>query len=736
LPQAEPLIHRIPATLALFTCLLSGSVAAQSQDFKEAVAAGGIPISCPGPAIGTVVPPAPDRSKASIFIHAMELDAGKNTEGEARGNVELFRADQHIATERILFDPVNETVTMPGRVDYEDQQVWLKGQQAHYNFAEESGTFSLIDYGLSGASGNGSADTVELVGGHTSVLHSLDYTTCIGDKPDWQLFARELELQHEEGMGVARGAKLEFKGIPILYTPWFTFPIDDRRKSGFLYPSLSQASDSGFEFSIPWYWNIAPNQDATLKPRYFTKRGFMLSGEYRFLTRKTTGTLDFDYMPDDRKTGEDRWYGQFRHYARPWTRWRTALVVERVSDNNYFEDFGTSLRQTARQFLRSYGTLTGVGRYWNFEFLADDFQVIDESVLPSNEPYRRVPRIAFWLDRPLSRNGLTVGLDSELVHFNRDFGVVGTRLDLFPRIYLDRYMNWGFVRPSLGYRYTSYDLDRQGVAGDESPDRGTAIASLDAGLFFERTTASGALQTLEPRLFYLYVPYENQDDLPNFDTAEFTFGFSQLFNTNRFAGSDRQGDANQVSLAISTNHYAAASGRPIWTLNLGQIFYFNPQRVQLGDIPATDDDYSPFLGEFIWHVSNRFSTLTGAQWDWERNRLDVGTVGLRYRGRQGQRAEFEYRFRRERVDQFDFRVFWPINERWKVISRVNYSFADDDLLEVQGGFEYESCCWALRTVVRRYLRDRDGNYRNGFHIELNLKGLASMGTGGGDLFRN
>ena len=209
-----------------------------------------------------------------------------------------------------------------------------------------------------------------------------------------------------------------------------------------------------------------------------------------------------------------------------------------------------------------------------------------------------------------------------------------------------------------------------------------------------------------------------------------------MFNTNRFAGADRQGDANQLSLAISTNHYAASSGQAVWTLNLGQIFYFDPQRVQLGNTPASDDDYSPFLGEFIWHISSRFSTLAGAQWDWERSRLDVGTVGLRYRGQQGQRAEFEYRFRRDRVDQFDFRVFWPINENWKVISRVNYSFADDDLLEVQGGFEYESCCWALRTVVRRYLRDRDGNYRNGFHIELSLKGLASLGTGGGELFRN
>ena len=722
--------------LAALAALSCDGLQAQAQTFREAVEAGGIPISCPDPAIGPVVPPAPDRSREPVIIYAQELDAGKFTQGEARGNVELIRGDQHVSTQRIFWDPVEETVTVPGRVHYEDQQLWVSGQEGTYSFLEESGRFSMIDYGLTGSSANGSAESAELIGGHTSMLYGPDYTTCPGEKPDWQLQANELELLHEEGMGKARGAKLRFKGVPILYAPWFTFPIDDRRKSGFLYPSVGQASDSGFEIGIPWYWNIAPNHDATLEPRYFTKRGFMLSGQYRFLTRRSYGTLDFDYLHSDKKTNERRWYYKFRHDATPWARWRTALVVERVSDNKYFEDFGTSLRQTSLQFLRSYGRLTGVGRYWNFELMADDFQVIDESVLPGNEPYQRVPRVAYWLDRPVGVKGLFVSLDSEAVYFNRDVGLVGARVDLYPNIYWDRYSDWGFFRPSVGYRYTAYDLDLNGMPGDDSPDRGTGIISLDTGLFFERTTASGDLQTLEPRLFYLYVPYEQQDGLPVFYTGEFTFSFSQLFSTNRFSGPDRQGDANQVSAAVSSNHYDSATGQAVWTLNLGQIFYLDPQRVQLGDSPSVNDDVSPFLGEFIWHFSRRFSTITGLQWDWERSRLDVGTLGLRYRGNQGERAEFEYRYRRERVDQFDFRIFWPISENWKVLSRVNYSFADDDMLEIQGGFEYESCCWALRAVVRRYLRDRDGNYRNGFHIQLNLKGLASIGTGRRDLFRD
>ncbi len=639
-----------------------------------------------------------------------------------------------MATEQILFDPVNETVTLPGRVDYEDQQVWLSGDEGHYSFSEESGKFSLIDYGLTGSSANGSAEYISLIGGNTSRLHKLDYTSCPGPNPDWQLYARDLELKHEEGWGVARGAKLIFKGVPILYAPYFTFPIDDRRKSGFLYPGFGQTNDSGLEISVPWYWNIAPNQDATLEPRYFSKRGYMLSGQYRLLTRRTNALLDFDYMPDDRIRDESRYRYFLEHNAYPLRRWNSQIILNRVSDDRYYQDFGTNLAETSLQFLRSSGTLHGVGRYWDFELMVDDFQVIDETITPDNQPYRRLPRLIYRLDRPLGRTGLFLGLDSELVNFERDLGVTGTRLDLYPNIYWNRYSSLGFIKPSLGVRYTTYDLDYHGAPGAESPDRSTLIASLDTGLIFDRTTADGGLQTLEPRLFYLYVPYEDQQDLPNFDTAEFTFGYSQLFNTNRFAGSDRQADANQLSLAVTTNKFDGQTGQALWSLSLGQIFYFDEQRVQLGEIPPQDPNLSPFLGQFSWHLWSNFSVITGAQYNWDRNEIDVGSIGFNYRGSRGERIRFDYRYRRDRVDQFDFRIFWPINERWRVLSRVNYSFADNDMLEFQGGLEYESCCWALRTVFRRYLKDRDGDYRDGIYFELNLKGLASVGTQNQQLF--
>ena len=691
-------------------------------------------LSCPQPALGAVLPPAPDRTGAPIVIYARSLDASKDREGEARDHVELFRADQHLETEHILYDPRTEIVTVPGRVSYEDQRVWIKGQDARYNFQAEEGQFSVIDYGLTGSSANGTADHIDLLAGGTSRLYGLVYTTCPEQKPDWYLSARELELRHEEGMGVARGAKLVFKGVPILYAPWFTFPIDDRRKTGFLYPGFSNTNDNGFEFSQPWYWNIAPNQDATLEPRYFTSRGFMLSGEHRFLTRRSHGILEFDYMPEDDETKEARYRYRFEHRATPWAYWNTGLVIDRVGDDEYYQDFGSSLYQTSLQYLHSSATLSGVGRYWNLDMLADDFQVIDDSVGAANEPYRRLPRIAFLMDRPFGTSGLALDIDSEVVYFDREVGVTGARYDLLPSLYWQRYRHWGFIKPSVGYRLTGYQLDYADETLDESPTRGTSILSLDTGLYFDRRNGDGSTQTLEPRLFYLYVPYEDQSDLPRFDTAEFTFGFSQLFNTNRFAGADRQGDAQQVSMGVSTRNYDSASGDARWALNVGQIFYLESLRVQLDGQEERNEDYSPMIAEFNWYPFSRFSANTGVQWDWEQDQIDVGSFGVAYAGKTGQRASFDYRFRRDRVDQFDLRLYWPISESWRALSRVNYSFEENDMLEIQGGFEYESCCWAIRTVLRRYLKNRDGDYRDGIFIELNLKGLASLGTRGQELF--
>ncbi len=709
------LLHRPMAVLAACASIIYVDLVA-AQD-----------LACPKPALMASLPAQPDRTNAPISIKSDAFEATRNGPAKASGNVLLERADQRLETDVLDYAADTQTITMPGPLQYEDARIAIDAKQGKYGFSNESGLFSEISYQFVGATANGRAAEVRSESGTHTYLRDPEFTTCPGERPAWLLSADEVEFRYEEGVGIARHAKLEFMDVPILYLPWFSFPIDDRRKTGFLYPEGSIANDNGLEIGAPWYWNIAPNQDATITPRYFTNRGAMLTGEYRLMTPRTIGSLGLDYLFEDKKTRERRYQYQVNHVARISTQWRSKLQVHRVSDDQYFQDFGISLAQTARQFLRSSATIEGAGRYWTFSLIADDFQVIDESVTARQEPYRRLPRILFETERPLGKTGLDVSLQGEAVYFDRPIGVTGARLDVYPRIAWNLEKYWGFLRTGAGYRYTGYSLDLDGLPGDETPDRGTAVISADGGLFFERRNDNGRLQTLEPRVFYLYVPYEDQNDLPDFDTSEFTFGYSQLFHTNRFTSADRQSNANQLTLALATRSLNPTTGLERWSLGFGQIFYFDPLRVSLDNTVPDQADTSPFIGEFSWSPFSRFTGRITTQWNWGDRQMDVWALGLDYRSTHIGRFGFEYRFRRDRLDQFDLRYLWPINERWTVLSRLKYSLEDRELLEAQAGLEYESCCWGLRLIARRYLRNREGDARDAVYIELRLKGLGDFG---------
>lgn len=692
-------------------------------------------LACPGPSLAPKMENVPDRSLAPITVYTREFDAGKVGLAEARKQVELRRADQLLTTELLQYDPESEVITIPGKLFYEDSIMHISGTRAHYSFLDESGQFEDVDYGLVGSSAKGSATQVRIESGNHSVLMGPQFTTCPGNTPEWLLSARQLDLDFEKGMGTVKGAKLKFFNIPFLYLPYMTFPIDDRRKSGFLYPYISTANDNGFEFSIPYYWNIAPNQDATVTPRYFTERGAMLTGEYRFITPRTGGTLNFDYMRNDTKTQSSRYHVTVNHNAFLSPRWRSELLLDRVSDDQYFQDFSTSLAAASRQYVRSRAGVHGGGKYWAVSMIADVFQVVDEAVIPTNEPYKRLPRIAFDVDRPLGSRGLRLQMDAELVYFDRDIGATGSRFDIFPRLEWNLETNWGYMRPSAGYRYTSYNLDWHGEPGDTSPDRGTGIVSFDSGIFFERESGKGKIQTLEPRLFYLYVPYRDQQGFPDFDSAPFTFGFSQLFHHNHYTGGDLQSNANQLTLAVTTRRFDQARGRELWSMSFGQILYFEPLQVfPTGFETVIDDNSSPFIAEFIYYPTRHLSSRVNAQWNWQTKQIDVAILGTHYTSSKGVRLGAEYRYRRDNIDQFDIRYFHPLNERWKILGRVNYSLMDSDLLAAEAGFEYDSCCWALRVTGRRFLRNRDGDHRDAIYLQLVLKGLGNVGRRSAPLF--
>ena len=645
------------------------------------------------------------------------------------GDVQLMQLDQLLETEELLYDPDSRLVDIPVWLRYTDALIQFEAARAIYDIADATGQFDEVIYRLVGHDGSGSADRVAMVEAGQARLENFRFTTCMPDQPDWQLKASRVDLHLDDGTGTARHARLEFKGMPVLYSPWMSFPLTDERKSGFLYPRVGFSGADGLDLSVPWYWNIAPGQDATLTGRWIEKRGFMLDTEYRFLGHRQRGQIDLEVLPDDSRAGRTRYYGQFDYRARLAPRWSARADFRRASDDDYFIDLGNDLVDSSVQFLRSFAMISGRGSDWSLDVLADSFQVLDDNVVAGREPYRRLPRASFRMARPLA-GAFEWEIDGELVHFDRDVGVTGVRMDAHPRLSYNLIAPGWFVRPELGLRTTHYQL-----SGGESASRSMPIASAGAGLVFERDAGAGRVQTLEPRFYYLYVPYREQGELPDFDTRDLTFGFSQLFHHNRFSGADRQGDANQVTVALTSRLLGSADGRSVFEGSVGQIFYFSDRRVQMPDRELDDRGQSATVAEAIWQPARAIALSAGLQWDMQTSETEVARFGLSYRGEDARQAALGYRMRRDQIDQFDVRFRYPINERLNVISRVIYSIEDNDSLELLGGIEYESCCWAFRVTGRDFVNDRDGDRRTSVFVELELRGLASLGRPPYDLFR-
>ena len=659
-----------------------------------------------------------------VLIDAEFFSAERGQPVIARDQVRVRQGDRRLETEELVFDRETGRLDLPVLLKYRDAFIAIRAESAWVDSQSSRGRFESVGYQIAGSDGAGQAGVIDLLSPTRAELEGFDFTTCDPADPDWQLKAHQVRLNLDKGQGVARHARLEFRGVPILYSPWLSFPLGEERQSGFLYPQFGFSSDDGFDLRVPWYWNIAPNQDATFTPRWIQDRGAMLGSEYRFLTRSQRGQVDLEVLPSDRRADRNRYYGQFDYRATLRPGWWSTVNLKRASDDEYFVDLGGDLADSAVQFLRSSARVRGTGQRWSLDFLADTFQVLDEAVSPAAEPYRRLPRIRGRYGQPLPAN-FDLDLDAELVYFDRDAGVTGGRMDFYPRLRWSYLRPGGFVRPELGLRTTAYELDG---GANRSISRTTPIVSVDSGLVFERRVAEGQrIQTLEPRLFYLYVPTKDQSEIPRFDTAPLTFGFSQLFHHNRFSGPDRQADANQLTLALTSRLIETADGQSPLDFSVGQIIYFSDLEVQLPGRPVDTRSRSATVAEVNWQPRSRLRLNAGLQWDSVENETEVIQFGLNYRGRQARQVALGYRFRRDRLDQVDLRARYPVRENLNLIGRLNYSFEESQTLEALGGVEYESCCWAVRVTAREWVRDRDAETRRAVFLELHLKGLGSLG---------
>ena len=549
----------------------------------------------------------PDPEADRTIIEADVIEAVSDLEVSARGNAEIRRGDMTIFGETLRYNSELGWVEGEGGVRLQRGADRFFGPRLYYNTLDDAGVFEAPNYLLQrDRTARGSAERLEFLGPGRYRLSNATYTTCEPGQEDWRLEAREIELDFDEEVGEAAHPRLRFFDTTIVASPWATFPLGDRRKSGLLTPYYAQTSARGLEFGLPYYWNIAPEADATFTPVYMAKRGVQLKNEFRYLERAYAGELKFEYLPDDREFGDSRegvsW--QHSHSMRP--NITAQLDYNRVSDDFYFVDLATRVKQLSVGNLPQEATVTHGGAFgrapYSLQARVQAFQTLQDPLAPIVPPYHRVPQLNFSTGYNDLAGALDAALPAEYVRFTHVTLVEGTRSSLSPTLAAPFLAPGWFVTPKVGLRYAAYNLERVQPGQPQAPELSVPWGSIDSGLVFERDSGlfgAGSTQTLEPRLFYVYVPYRNQDSIPIFDTALADYNYAQLFTENRFVGGDRFGDANQATLAF-TSRFLQADGQEVLRATVGQRYYFAAERVGLTPTSplrsSTDSDILASIG--------------------------------------------------------------------------------------------------------------------------------------------
>lgn len=647
------------------------------------------------------------------------------------GQAEAERADQRIRADRLIYFKPEAVVDVEGQVRYDEPDMTLTASHGKIWLDEDRGEFYDTRFRFYERHARGRAEAAWLLEPGLTRYRDVTYTTCPDISNVWMLHSRNVTLNHEEGIGTARNAHLRIKDVPVLYTPYISFPIDDRRITGFLVPSFGSSDNSGFELRVPYYFNLAPNYDATLTPRYLQDRGTMINTELRYLTESQKGLLNVEYLHQDEITEQNRSRITLRNSSRFGNHLAVNVDYDRVSDKDYLNDLGdtlslASITHLQRSIRADYSTT-----WWTAGLSVDDYQTVDATIAPADRPYERLPRLTFSGIAPVNPFGLFMGLESELVRFDQDARVTGNRFDLFPSISLPVQRAAFESTPKIGLRYTAYGLDQQSAGQPENPARTTPLFSLDNTLFLERELRLGArryLQTLEPRIYYLYVKGQNQDDLPLFDTSEPTFSYQELFEENRFDGADRMADANQVALAATTRFMNPETGEEKFRASAGQLFYFQNRNVTLDNTQAQDENESDIAGEMDVSFSRAWNGKADIVWKPGDKQTERANARIQYNPGYRKIANLSYRYRNSSQDQIDASILWPLSPAWHVLGRWYYDIDNSQKLETMAGIEYDSCCWGVRLVAREYL-DNDGTETNrAVMFQFVLKGLGHIGS--------
>lgn len=709
------------------------------------------------------------------FFEADLIQGHADREVEASGQVILHNLRERMAADWLRYDQAIDEVHAKGGVVFMQGQNRVAGQELKLKLTDRLGAMTAVRYelhaepkapGSRDATARGQAKTLHFQGEGRYQLDEATYSSCPADKQDWVLKTQELKLDYAASLGTARRVRVEYMDTPILYVPWMDFSLDDKRKSGFLAPSYGVSSERGLELVAPWYWNIAPNRDATLIPRLMTRRGLQLGGEFRYLEENHRGDLGLELLPNDQVANRDRYLGVWRHSHRLDPHWSASVDLEAVSDDNYFVDLSNQINQTSRVNLPRQVALSYDLGWLKAKGLVQGFQTLQDPAAPIFEPYRRLPQLVLVAGRDeTGPYPLRWDVGGEFVYFDRpdsvgaQAGVQGRRFHLNPSISSPIRTSYATVTPKLGWYFTRYDLDDSTTSLRDTFDRAAPptpmpsggkftsttrsmpMFSLDSGLVLERDDryfGKGFIQTLEPRLYYLYIPYRDQEHIPVFDTGLADLSMDQLFSENQYIGTDRINDANQLTLAVTSRFLEQRNGAERLAVTLGQRYYLSDQKVVLPGQAIRGRNSTDLLAIVSGQLNDRLRISSGLQFNTDDGAMAKANVGGSWRDGPGRVLNADFRYTNGRyataVKQIDLSAQWPLAPKWYGMGRLNYSLRDSRLVEGLAGVEYNAGCWSLRGVVQR-LATTENAVSNAFFLQLELRGLTKLGPNPLDILK-
>lgn len=676
------------------------------------------------------LPPLTASGDDKVTLTADQVDLSQDGLSKLLGAVKLRRGLTEVSANQIDYDNNREVAIINSESLFRSEILLVDSQQAEISFADKSGLFKDNAFTLLSHPARGNSRRLWLSADKTARLADARFTSCAPGNDSWYLEASRIDIDQDKGVGTARNAQLRFQDVPIFYSPWLQFPVDDARHSGMLFPVIADTKRTGIDIRTPLYLNLAPNYDLTLTPRFMSDRGLALNSAGRYLFPRAEGDLGYQVLNHDRATDSRRDYLYWNHEELISRRLALETHYANVSDPTYFEDLGGTIDLSSISYLERSARLTyQAPASYSIQALVQDYQKIASNLVAGEEPYRRLPQLIFNAQTRNSYYHTRAGFIGEFSNFTRSNSVQGLRYDLDPYLKMERDSVAWYSKTQLDYRYTGYALHDTTAGQPQSPSRTLPVLSTEYGLRFERQLADGTPQTLQPQFFYLYVPYRDQSELPVFDSGEPDFDITQLFARNRFSGLDRISDANEFALALTGRQLDMSDGSVKAAVTLGQLYRISAPRVSLPGESPPDSGATDFVGGLDYKLSEHWGTRLQTQWSPADARFSRNAAALRYTGDGKQLFQATYRYRSGSFEQTDLLAITPLAYGFSFSGRWRYSLRDRQSLDTYSALRFDTCCWAVDFAFRRHIVDSQGNFDNGYYIQLELKGLGQLGSG-------